>query len=97
MDRITETSGLRGSFGLPTVAGIALGSKRLSNRRSRRGGEFGVVHWNILLNLFDLYGESVSGARQRPAKRYLHSIRVAIVRIVDLRWVIAERGFRIPD
>jgi len=49
------------------------------------------------LNLLDLDGESVSGARQRPAERYLYATRIAIVRIVDLCWVAPEGSFRIAD
>src|SRR5260370_32572741 len=55
------------------------------------------MHGNVLLNLLDLDGESVSGARQRPAERYLYATRIAIVRIVDLCWVAPEGSFRIAD
>ena len=45
------------------------------------------------MKLLDLNGESVAGARKYPAEWRLHAIRVAIIRIVDLRWVTAERSF----
>src|SRR6266852_1471863 len=76
---------------------LELGSRRLRcGRRRRWRREFGVVHGNVLLNLLDLDGESVAWARQGPAERHLQTIYIAIIRIVDLRWVAAEGSFGVP-
>src|SRR6266850_7225946 len=61
-----------------------------------RRREFGVVHRNVLLNLLDLDRESVARPRQGPTERHLHAIRIAIIRIVNLRWVAPERSFSVP-
>src|SRR5260370_21740018 len=80
---------------------VELGSRRCwctYGQRRRRGlRELGIIHWNVLLHLLDLDGESVAGARECPTERHLHAIRFAIIRIVDLRWVAAKRSFGVPD
>src|SRR2546425_12734083 len=75
-----------------------LGRRRFLSCRWRwwRNHEFGVVHRNVLLKLLHLNGESVAGARKRPAEWRLQAIRIAIIRIVDLRWVKAERSLGVP-
>src|SRR2546421_5157170 len=35
---------------------------------------------------------SVARSRQGPTERHLYAIRIAIIRIVDLRWVAPERS-----
>src|SRR5258708_20566829 len=81
----------------PSFFSSLLGSRRLLCGRWRRWRrEFCVVHGNVLLNLLDLDGESVAWAREGPTERHLHAIRIAIIRIVDLRWVAPERSFSVP-
>src|SRR5207248_5989058 len=63
----------------------------------RRSDELGVVHVNILLNLLNLNSKSVARSRLRPAERHLHAVRVAIIRVINLRRVSPKRGFRVPN
>src|SRR2546430_6973889 len=65
--------------------------------RWRRSHKLGIVHRNILLNPLDLNGESVARSRLRPAERHLHTVRVAIVRVINLRRVGPKRGLRVPN
>src|SRR5215472_1343421 len=69
--------------------------RRLWSGRWR--GKLGVVHGNILLELFHLNGELVARPRERPPERDLQTICWAIIRIVNLRGIAAQWGFRIAD
>src|SRR5258705_4990378 len=59
-----------------------------------------VVDRNVLLGLVDLNGEAAGRPRHRPPERDLDPVRVAVVGVVDLRGVAAERRVRVahqPD
>src|SRR6266853_1061191 len=70
-------------------------------RRRRRSGwgrnELGVVDWNVLLQVIDLDSETVSGTGNRPAVRRLYAVSRAVVVVVDLRGIVAERRIRITN
>src|ERR1019366_833650 len=57
--------------------------------------ELFVFHWNVVLHLGDLNGEAAVGAREGPAERNFYAIHGAIVRIINLRRIPAERRFAI--
>src|SRR6266849_3335586 len=78
---------------------LELGSRRFWCAYGWRRGlrELGIIHGNVLLHLLDLDGESVAGARECPTERHLHAVRIAIIRIVNLRRIAAERSFGVPD
>src|ERR1700686_3822798 len=63
----------------------------------RRVDELGVVDRNVLLHVGDLDCEASTRTCQGPAVRNLHAVRVAIVRIVDLRGHASQRGLAIAD
>src|SRR5213082_1285339 len=63
----------------------------LRSLRWRRSRKFGVVHGNILVKLFHLNGELVSRPGKCPAKRNFQAIGIAIIRIINLRGVAAQR------
>ena len=58
-------------------------------------GELGIVNWNILLSFLDLDSETIPGPRNRPTKGNFYVIHVAVVRVIDLRWIVAQWRFRI--
>src|SRR5215472_129064 len=62
-------------------------------RRHRRRGEFGVLDGNVLLDRVDLNGETAAGTSERPTERNFHAVGVAVIGVIDLRGIAAERSF----
>src|SRR5579863_2668653 len=66
----------------------------MSRRRTGGSGrhrEPGVVHRDVLLHLVDLDGEAPEWTRDGPAERHLDAARVAIIGVVDLGGIAADR------
>src|SRR5712691_7686047 len=91
-----NTSGGLTSLEKSSCRVLGLRSRRFRYCRKRRSHEFGIIHRNVLLDLLDLNGKPVAGARECPAKWDLHAVRLSIIRIVDLRGVAPERSFSVP-
>ena len=68
-------------------------------RRSgqRRGHKFGVVYRYVYLHLIDLNGELVAGARERPAKGNFQAAGIAIIGVIDLSGIQAQRRIGVTD
>jgi hypothetical protein len=55
-----------------------------------------IIHRNILLKLIDLDREAVPRPGEGPAVRHFHAVRVAIIGIINLGGVAAERSLERP-
>src|ERR1700691_3922761 len=75
--------------------------QRLFSRRLRflcgRLHEFCIVHGNILFHFTYLNGEAATRPGERPTERDLHSVCVAVIRVIDLRGKQAESSVAITD
>src|SRR5580658_2624601 len=79
------------------VAGGLFVGGRWRRRLHRRRGEFGVVDGDILLDLVDLNGEAVAGAGEGPAVGDFYAVCVAVIGVVDLGGIAAQRSFRVAN
>src|SRR5215470_14105888 len=76
---------------------VWLFGRRRRLRRWRWHDEFRVVYRNVLFQFVHLNGKAVAGAGDSPAERSFDAVGRAVISVIDLGGIVAERRVNVAN